>query len=120
MIMQYTVAQRVKGILVSSGHNDEGRADSDLLPSREEREEARRAYEDLGRTGRLSIRISSGDYFISEPDGDGAVVTYWGSVHREEERLRLYRLAIENCLFLAAEEDDPSRVGRKRLRVVRP
>lgn len=117
--MTYTVAQRVKGILVSNGHDDEGRISNDLPPSFEEREEARRAYEDLGQIGKLSIRTSSGDYFISKPDGEEALVTYWGSVHREEERLRLYRLAIENCLFRVTEESDPARAGRKRLRVVK-
>lgn len=117
--MTYTVAQRVKGILISSGHNDEKRIPDDLLPTTEERAAARRAYEELGQIKMLSIRVSSGDCFTSEKDGDEAVVTYWGSVHREEERLMLYRLAIENCLLQVAEEDDPTREGRKRLRVAR-
>jgi hypothetical protein len=44
-------------------------------------------------------------------------VGYYGSIHREEERLRLYRLAVENCSFTVTEENDPVREGRKRLRV---
>lgn len=119
MTVEFTVAQRVKGILASSGHDDEKRISNDLTPTREEQEEASRAYRERGQIGTLSIRVSTGDYFTSNPDGDEAVVTYWGSVHREEERLRVYRLAIENCMFQVAEEDDPEREGRKRLRVAR-
>lgn len=117
--MQYTVAQRVKGILVSSGHNDKKRASSDTLPTADQMEAARRAYEELGRTGALKVQVSSGDYFTSDPEGDGALLKYWGSVHREEERLRLYRLAVENCGFRVTEDDDPERSGRRMLRVVR-
>ncbi len=116
MTMTYTVAQRVKGILVSNGHNDEKRTGDDFLPSEDELAAARRAYEELGRIG-LKTHVSSGDYFTSKPDGEGAVVCYWGSIHREEERLRIYRLAIENCMFQVTEEDDPARAGRRRLRV---
>lgn len=118
--MQYTVAARVKGILVSAGHTDEGRAVDLFLPSRDEREAAREAYEDLGRTGAVSYRVSTGDYFTSKADGEEAVVRYHGSVHREAERLGLYRLAIENCGFPVTEEGDPKRASRKVLRVVRP
>lgn len=116
--MDYTVAQRVKGILVSSGHNDKKRAAPDL-PTADEMDAARRAYDELGRTGTLKVKIGSGDYFTSDPDGDGALVGYHGSVHREEERLRLYRLAVENCSFRVTEESDPKRPGRTLLRVVR-
>jgi hypothetical protein len=116
--MEYTVAQRVKGILVSSGHNDKKRAAPEL-PTADEMDAARRAYDELGRTGSLKVKIGSGDYFTSDPDGDGALVRYYGSVYREEERLRLYRLAIENCSFRVAEEEDPERPGRAFLRVIR-
>lgn len=116
--MNYTVAQRVKGILVSSGHNDKKRAAPDM-PTADEMDAARRVYDELGRTGVLKMKISSGDYFTSDPDGDGALVKYHGSVHREEERLRLYQLAVENCSFRVFEEVDPDRPGRKLLRVER-
>lgn len=117
--MQYTVAQRVKGILVSSGHNNKERAAGDRLPSREETEAARRAYDEMGRIGVMKIQIGSGDYFTVDPEGEGALLKYRGSALREEERLRLYRLAVENCGFLVTEEDDAERPGRRALRVVR-
>lgn len=116
--MQYTVAQRVKGILVSSGHDDEKRVGA-VIVSQHDLEAAHRAYEEVGRIGTIWTRVTSKDYFTSDPDGDGAVLKYWGSIHREEERLRLYRLAIENCGFQVTEEDDPGREGRRVLRVVR-
>jgi hypothetical protein len=116
--VNYTVAQRVKGILVSSGHNDKKRAAPDM-PTADEMDAARRAYDEMGRTGVLKVKIGSGDYFTSDPDGDGALVRYHGSVYREEERLRLYRLAVENCSFRVAEEGDPERQGRRLLKVVR-
>lgn len=115
--MTYTTAQRVKGILISNGHNDEKRS-SDYSPEPpEEREQARRTYEEWGEFKRPKVILSSGEYFTSEPEGAEAIVRYWGSVHREEERLMLYRLAVENCSLVVAKEEDPNREGRKRLRV---
>jgi hypothetical protein len=113
----YTVAQRVKGILISNGHNDEKRSSDDPPLSPEELEQARRMYEEWGEIKRPKVLLSSGEYFTSKPDGAEAIVRYWGSVHREGERLMLYRLAVENCSLLVAEEDDPDHEGRKRLRV---
>lgn len=117
--MEYTVAQRVKGILASSGHNDEKRVGDGFLDEAAELERAHRIREETGPSAAIRSLSTSGDHFTSKPDGDEAVVTYWGSIHREEERLMLYRLAIENCMFHVAEEDDPVREGRKRLRVAR-
>lgn len=118
MTVKYTVAQRVKGILVSSGHDDEKRAGVVVL-SQHDLEATQRAYEETGRIGNIWTRVASPDYFTSDPEGDGALLKYWGSIHREEERLRLYRLAIENCGFRVTEENDPGREGRRVLRVVR-
>lgn len=119
MTVEFTVAQRVKGILASSGHNDEKRRGDGFLSREGELAMARRVRDEAGPQAAIRSLATSGDYFTSNPDGNEAVVTYWGSVHREEERLRVYRLAIENCMFQVAEEDDPEREGRKRLRVAR-
>lgn len=116
--MEYTVAQRVKGILVSSGHDDEKRVGAVVI-SQDELKAAQRDYEEVGRIGTIWTRVTSKDYFTSDADGEGAVLKYWGSIHREEERLRLYRLAIENCGFQVTEEADTARPGRRMLRVVR-
>lgn len=119
--MAYTVAQRVKGILVSSGHNTQDRIDHEIAFGSTERAIARRGREETGRRSTFTFTMAAfaGEYFTSEAEEDGALVRYWGSVLREEERLRLYRLAVENCSFLVTEEDDPDRPGRKLLRVGR-
>ena len=116
--MSFTVAQRVKGILVSSGHNTQDRINHEILFGSREHDIAERGREETGRRSSYDYALSTfaGEYFTSEPDGDEALITYWGSCHREEERIRLYRLAVENCSFTVTEEDDPGREGRKRLR----
>lgn len=115
---EYTVAQRSKGILVSSGHNTTERITREIVTEGMEDDITDRHFRETGRrSGDVPFRA---DYFTSDPVGDEALVRYWGSALKEEGRFRLYRLALENCLFLVTEEDDPERSGRKRLRVARP
>lgn len=118
--MDDTVAKQVKDILVSSGHNTRKSAFKGVFPVSDAVKQAHLYDKETGTPIPFSHVMAAGEHFTSEPDGEEAVVNYWGSVHREEERLRLYRLAVENCSFVVTEEDDPERKGRKRLRVARP
>lgn len=119
--MTFTVAQRVKGILVSSGHNTQDHISHEIAFGTTERAIAERGRTETGRRSTFGYTMAkfAGEYFTSTPDGEEALVAYSGSVHREGERLRLYRLAIENCSFQVTEEDDPDRPGRTLLRVAR-
>lgn len=120
--MNFTAADRVKGILVSAGHNSERQVDREVgfeLTERtialRHRMETRRRSSDL-----VATKGFREDFFVSTSVGpDEALVSYQGSPLREVDRFRLYRLALENCAFTVTEEDDPEREGRKLLRVKR-
>jgi|SRR5690606_10002579 len=122
MAYQFSMAQRAKGILVSAGHNTDDSVTREIAFGTTERDIAWRNRQETGRrAGSLTVTNSfREDIFSTQPVAhDEALVRYEGSPRRDADRLRLYRLALENCSFRVTEEDDPEREGRRILRVVR-
>lgn len=122
MAYEFSMAQRAKGILVSSGHNTRNHVSREIAFGTTEREISWRNRRETGRrsTSRVSTNSFRSDVFSTEKvTHDEALIVYHGSPVREADRLRLYRLALENCMFRVTEESDPVRPGRRLLRVVR-
>mgnify|MGYP000870380783 CR=1 FL=1 len=122
MAYQFSMAQRAKGILVSAGHNTDDSVTREIAFGTTERDIAWRNRQETGRrAGSLTVTNSfCEDIFSTQPVAhDEALVRYEGSPRRDADRLRLYRLALENCSFRVTEEGDPEREGRRILRVVR-
>lgn len=122
MAFQFSMAQRAKGILVSAGHNTDDSVTREIAFGTTERDIAWRTRQETGRrAGSLVVSNSfREDIFSTEAvTHDEALVRYQGSPKREADKLRLYRLALENCSFRVTEEDDLEREGRRILRVAR-
>jgi len=122
MAFQFSMAQRAKGILVSAGHNTDDNVTREIAFGTTERDIAWRNRQEIGRrAGSLTVTNSfREDIFSTEVvTHDEALVRYQGSPRRETDKLRLYRLALENCSFRVTEEEDPERPGRTFLRVTR-